>query len=178
MIGMIIVCQQCGHLNPHESFIERFWNQVDKSGDLRSEVGKEKECWEWVGSMGSNGYGRIGASGFSGAIGVNKRGAYIEAHRGAYILANGPIPDGLVVRHKCDNRLCVRPAHLELGTHKDNKLDCMERGRISSTLTANQVREIRLSYPATSALDLSKRYGVNKTTIHDVITYRTWSHIE
>jgi hypothetical protein len=71
-------------------------------------------CWLWIGARHSMGYGK-----FDGEM----------AHRYAWQLVNGPIPDGLVVRHRCDVPLCVRPEHLELGTRADNSRDMVERGR-------------------------------------------------
>jgi HNH endonuclease len=87
---------------------ERFWGRVDKSG----------ECWEWTGSLGSHGYGEFGVA-----------GDRVLAHRYSYELASGPIPDGLYVCHHCDNRRCVRPDHLFLGTARDNALDMVRKGR-------------------------------------------------
>ncbi|WP_341856406.1 HNH endonuclease signature motif containing protein [Brachybacterium sp. GPGPB12] len=77
------------------------------------------ECLVWIGSRDLSGYGRVKAEG------LPPRGA----HRAAWELANGQIPDGLVVRHKCDNPPCVRLEHLELGTAQDNVNDMIARGR-------------------------------------------------
>lgn len=75
-------------------------------------------CWEWQGSRMGGAYGRVH---------VQRRGRY--AHRVAWELTNGPIPDGLVVCHHCDNPPCVRPDHLFLGTVQDNTDDKMRKGR-------------------------------------------------
>lgn len=83
---------------------EHFWSKVDKSG----------ECWMWTSSRNAAGYG----------VYRNK-----AAHRYAYILEHGYIPAGLVVRHICDNRACVRPSHLVIGTYKENSEDMIARGR-------------------------------------------------
>jgi len=75
-------------------------------------------CWEWTGARTRGGYGHIGAGRRT-----------LKAHRVAWEIANGPIPDGMVVRHKCNNPPCVRPLHLELGTHADNNRDMAARCR-------------------------------------------------
>lgn len=88
----------------------RFWRAV-KHG-----VG----CWEWKKSL-RNGYG---------VIGLGRADEGIEyAHRISYTICVGPIPDGLCVLHRCDNRMCVRPDHLFLGTRADNNHDMQSKGR-------------------------------------------------
>ena len=82
--------------------------------------GRVGECWEWQGSLSPNGYGRI-------AIGRNKSPVY--AHRIAYVLAYGDIPIGVQVCHTCDNRKCVNPRHLWLGSQQDNLEDMRSKGR-------------------------------------------------
>ena len=90
--------------------IDLFWGKVEKAGD--------DECWYWLGSLNGGGYGHIGS---------NKR--YRSAHRFSYFIHHGEIPGKLVVMHKCDNPKCVNPAHLQLGTHKDNSQDAIQKGR-------------------------------------------------
>ena len=87
---------------------ERFLAKIDKSGD----------CWTWTGTRATTNYG---------VLVVNKK--RILAHRFSYEHFNGPIPDCLVIRHKCDNPPCVNPAHLLVGTQADNGRDMAERGR-------------------------------------------------
>lgn len=96
---------------PFGPLTERFWRKVDKS------AGPEG-CWPWTGSRHGFGYGFVSAGG-------KRRGA----HRVSWELANGPIPDGLSVCHRCDNPPCVNPAHLFLGTVGDNTRDMMAKGR-------------------------------------------------
>lgn len=80
-------------------------------------------CWLWIGSLKKGGYGQIG--------GFNKSGkrTMLSAHKASYLAFNGDVPDGLIVRHTCDNRICVNPDHLVVGTQKDNFNDMVERGR-------------------------------------------------
>lgn len=123
-------------------------------------------CWEWQLSRFPAGYGRI-------SIGRQKQD---YAHRVSYREYKGPIPDGLVVRHKCDNPCCCNPEHLELGTQKDNMRDCMERGRKSNPpvfkgeanhktkLTKENVEFILESM--LPAIELAKMFGVTPAAIN------------
>jgi hypothetical protein len=78
------------------------------------------DCMEWVGGRSTHGYGRVNLGSYR----------YTHAHRVAYEQAHGPIPNGMVVRHTCDNPPCINPRHLVLGTQVDNARDAVERGRI------------------------------------------------
>ena len=103
-----------------KSIEERFWSKVIKPGEENADDG----CWEWAGcrprrSCGVASYGR-----FSTATSKS-----VLAHRFSWELHNGPIPDGMVVCHRCDNTGCVRPEHLFVGTQADNLRDCQSKGR-------------------------------------------------
>lgn len=93
----------------------RFWSKVDRS--LLGPAG----CWHWTGALNSAGYG---------VFAVELKPVRLAlAHRVMFTLDFGAIPDGLIVRHRCDVPNCVRPDHLLLGTHRDNAQDKIQRGR-------------------------------------------------
>lgn len=96
---------------PRESMVERFWMKVRKT----------KRCWLWSGAEHDFGYGRLNKPG--------RGNGYIHAHRFAWTLAYGSIPNDMCVCHRCDNPRCVRPSHLFLGTLSDNTLDMIAKGR-------------------------------------------------
>lgn len=92
---------------------ERFWGKVDKSGPVSQNCPELGPCWNWTGNKtGPEGYGRFYPGGKTGVL----------AHRFAYQLLTGTIPEGLVIDHLCRNRACVNPSHLEPVTHRVNTL--------------------------------------------------------
>ncbi len=142
---------------------------------LLSNVKKTKTCWWWTGSINSSGYG-----------GTHMNGKDMSAHRAFYELFKGPIPKGLFVCHTCDNRACVNPDHLWLGTNQDNVDDKMKKGRgphgknnSQVKLTEKQVLEIRAKYvPYKYTMKrLAKEYGVTMTNIQAIIERRSWNFI-
>jgi hypothetical protein len=99
--------------------IERFWGYVDKESS--SVFYNGERCWDWIGNCFPNGYGQISIGGRSGK-------KYL-GHRVSYELFFGEISGNLLVLHHCDNRRCVQPAHLFLGTHLDNTMDMIRKER-------------------------------------------------
>lgn len=144
---------------------QSFWAKVAVSDDPNA-------CWEWQASL-SGGYGRFGFWG---------RGAL--AHRVAYFFTHGEVPDGALVCHSCDNPRCVNPAHLFLGTHKDNSDDKFRKGRdrkacgeanSKAKLTSDDVRAIRASPDI--QIVLAARYGVSQSQISAIRRGANWSHV-
>lgn len=127
-------------------------------------------CWLWRGTIQTTGYGQIR---------VGQRGPVYLAHRLAWELANGPIPKGMLVLHHCDNPPCVRPDHLFLGTHRDNALDCIAKGRRPKhhrphtrmrKLSDDQVRAIRAD--PRPIWQVAHDHGVSETAAYNVRTRR------
>jgi hypothetical protein len=133
----------------------------------------QAECWEWQSSLNAGGYGRFSTNGDK-----------ISAHRLAYELVKGPIPEGLHIRHMCHNRLCCNPNHLDVGTPRDNAQDAIKAGRFSqgringmSKLTPADVVLIRQNTARLKVRDLARQYGVSAGTISNVKTGKIWRHV-
>lgn len=130
-------------------------------------------CWRWKGATTGNGYG---------VIVLNRKvatkhglGRNYQTHRASYELHHGTIPEGMVVRHKCDNKLCMNPEHLEVGTQRDNIQDAIDRGHMASKLTEKDVEFIRSS--TLSQRKLGKMLGVSPTVIWHVKHGNKWRHV-
>jgi hypothetical protein len=131
---------------------ERFAEKVDRSG----------ECWLWTGSLNPKGYGTL----YAGAPNASP----LKAHRVAWEIANGPVPTGLNVLHRCDIPACVRPDHLFLGTIAENNADAGRKGRMSSRLTPNEVLAIREKRRAGAKVkDLAVEYRVDPTWVSQIV---------
>lgn len=128
---------------------DRLWFSVSKSDD----------CWEWTGACFPNGYGHI-----------VQGGKHLLTHRVSYELAFGAVPDGLCVLHRCDNRRCVRPDHLFLGTHQENMDDMRKKGRSRhQKLRQGDYSMIaRLVVIGFSARDIAKTYGVSPNRVRQI----------
>lgn len=147
---------------------ERFWEKVIKTNT----------CWLWNACFHRNsGYGSFGIS----------RSITDHAHRIAWILTYGPIPEGLFICHKCDNRLCVRPDHLFAGTQKDNLQDMKRKGRGTianrgagsgkTKLTDIDVANIRkLSAVGLSMAEIGRRYTMAGTSISRIVHRKRWKY--
>ena len=117
---------------------------------------KETGCWNWNGTVSNDGYGKI--AGILNGKRYVPKGAQMLAHRVSWIIHRGDIPDGegfhgTVIMHKCDNRLCVNPEHLMLGTQADNVADMISKGRKRSN-TPKGVLHWNASIKDTAAIEL------------------------
>lgn len=151
------------------NYQDRFWSKVQKAdGD---------GCWVWIAAKNRLGYGLFGFERKS-----------MLAHRVAFVLTYGPIPDGVLLRHRCDNPACVRPDHLLPGDNAANTQDAIERGRRPvfkgmkngrAKLTDDQVREIRQRYDAggTTILILAAQFGMSKSQIYNIVTCAQWNEV-
>lgn len=142
----------------------RFWSKVER--------GAQHQCWNWTGAR-RRGYGLF-----------NRAGRMVSAHRFAWELINGSLPDGAILMHSCDNRGCVNPAHLTIGTHLNNVHDMIVKGRDRCTgdrhsrrkLSRHDVQGMLLLRATTtlSLADIARLHGVARSRASDVIHGKGW----
>lgn len=159
------------HINRTETEqIENFWRRIDQSAGSDA-------CWNWTGGKNFDGYGQL-----------TWKGAGTRAHRLAWILTYGDIPDGMEVCHNCpagDNPACCNPKHLWLGAHIDNVRDMVAKGRMydrsgennpRAKLTWEQVNAIRELYASGKATKyaLARQFGVSQFVIYSIILRNNW----
>lgn len=164
------------------TFRKRWLSKINKNGPVPKHNPSLGKCWNWTGCVDECGYGLLGGNGKSNCI---------RAHIGAWLLHYGPIPDGLLVCHACDNPGCQRLSHLWLGTHLDNSRDAVEKHRRpvgekcgTSKFTEAQILEIRKRYVKGSgrfdtgnSLQLRKEFKMSRCNFYSVVTRATWKHI-
>lgn len=148
--------------------MQRFWDKVQKS----------QGCWLWqAGTRGKTGYGAF-----------KYEGKTVDSHRVSYILAHGTIPDGMLVCHSCDVKLCVNPAHLFAGTYKDNWQDAVDKRiikmigtELSRKLTDGQVREVRKLYKrgvrGSGCESLAKIFPISHTSIRAIVSGKSYRDV-
>jgi hypothetical protein len=138
------------------------------------EVNPNTSCWEWVAAKIPGGYGSFSYS----------KAGEVHAHRAAYIMFVGPIPQKLWILHKCDNRKCVNPDHLFLGTPRDNERDKIAKGRkpifngeetSNNKLTTSQVLAIRSDFRTQDKIALA--YGIAQSQVSRIKSGKRWGHL-
>lgn len=150
---------------------DRFWIHVTILG--------EDDCWNWNGSKDKDGYGNVWKNDIS-----------LKAHRVSFFLANGYLPDNLVL-HSCDNRACVNPKHLHSGSQSQNIKECLDRGRWRgfpngsvgknnghSKVTEDDVVRIRQIYSEgkLTMKQIGSMFGLSQSGVFNVIR-RRWKHV-
>lgn len=154
----------------------------------------EEKCWNWTGPKHTNGYARL-AVGKSGGPNF-----FVDSgHRFSWKLFQGEIPEGMQINHRCDNRRCVNPSHLFLGTQMDNMRDKIAKGRAScgeKHSLATKIKTPRGSQNPTAKLveadipqilelakagkfqrEIAAQFGVSKTAIGYILRGRNWKHL-
>ena len=188
------ICTVFGCYEPkyRKSMCVKHYQRHKKTGDVFSEehviqdftlkekllfnvkLDRETRCWEWQGRKDPDGYGTLSVGDFP-----------VRAHRTMYEVVKGPIPDGLLVCHKCDNPSCCNPEHLFLGTTSDNNKDKTLKGRTPkgedsamSILTEKNVIEIKaLIKEGLKDQDIGDTYGVTRSAIYRIRCGKNWKHI-
>lgn len=150
-----------------------FPGEWELSYRLAKHVRPEGDCLVWVGSRDRRGYGY-----------TSDGTKTVKAHRLSYQVHKGPIPDGLLIMHSCDNPPCVNPAHLSVGTVRENALDAVAKGRMvgskagGAKLREEQVLDIRAQLAAgVKRKVIAAEYGVWEGTIRFIELRRNWKHI-
>jgi len=148
--------------------VERYWEKVEMHGP--------DECWPWLATINGRGYGQL-----------TIEGKHFLAHRLAWELTNGPIPDRLYVCHTCDNPGCVNPLHLFAGSQTENQRDMAQKGRSnrganrwSAKLTREEVWRMRELYATGthSQRVLAKRFGVSQPQVSHIVRREQWAWLE
>jgi hypothetical protein len=146
-------------------------NTKNTISDFESLFERKDGCWNWSGSVWKTGYGRF-----------HYQDKSCKAHRLSWMFYVGRVADDVCVLHKCDNRLCVNPDHLFLGSRKDNNLDKTAKGRQSkgglvntAKLTPEQVVELRNSDSPT--IVLASKFGVTKDHVNKIKRREIWKHV-
>lgn len=146
-------------------------------------IGSDGTCWRWIGAISGGKYGMFGMP-----------GGNIRAHRAAFMLFRGPIPEGMSVCHHCDNPWCVNPDHLFTGTQKDNVADCISKGRNSAPpvsdwrgrtkphhwqrLTPAQALEILTRVRAGELQErIAADYGISSRTVSKIKLGQRWPQL-
>ena len=187
--GWSAACKRCG--SPYRALsVKQMWCSDDCRFLAYQGGGHPDECWEWSGNKNNQGYGVF--------TGHGRR--VLGAHREAYRRAFGDVPLNLCIMHRCDNRLCVNPSHLQAGTWGDNNRDRSRKGRSgrreytehqrqeysrrfrgvgnqNAKLDDERARAIKYGHRDLSASKVAKMYGVSESVAGHIRTGRSWKHV-
>jgi hypothetical protein len=173
-------CKECGNSFVGKGVKREFCSTLCK---LLGSVVKKNGCWEWQDAIGPFGYAE------TTCYETNKRE---HAHRVSYRIFKGEIPDGLYVCHHCDNRKCIAPDHLFIGTAKENMQDALKKGRLehvklmmpkgekngSSKLKEFEVKEIKkLILEGEKIAVIARKFNVSWTAVDSIKKNKTWRHV-
>lgn len=142
---------------PRTDLATRFWSYVNKSGPII--VPELGPCWIWTKSARSS----------QGHGGVWDGKRWTHAHRVAYTLANGPIPPGMEVCHRCDNPPCCRPDHLFLGSHLENMADMQAKRRKKRISADTEQRAVTLIGEGQTYDQVIASLGIGRTTLKRIL---------
>lgn len=188
-----VKCETCGlsfEVRQDKALSQRFCSKKCRRRDLVDwklrflpKVERGSSCWEWQGKRDRNGYGRFKIE-------------YKEhfAHRLAYEIEFGEIPEGLRVLHRCDNPPCCNPAHLFAGTQADNVADMISKQRDlegrekarrqgerhhKAQLSEDDVRAIRTQRgQGRICREIAEDFGVTREAVQSIVDRRKWRHIQ
>ena len=159
-----------------EVFAARFWSKVDKCGPVPAHAPELGRCWIWTAYVNRSGYGEVGRK-------FPRRAE--TAQRVAWELANGGPVGELCALHRCDNRACVNPDHIFLGTRTENMADKVAKGRqlrgercpvaILTEATVREARRLRSEGVRTS--EIARRLGIKYNTLRGVLSRQNWRHV-
>lgn len=146
--------------------VSRFWSKIDRRS--------ESECWLWTAGKKEDGYGAFS----------NDERRQVGAHRFAWELENGPVPDGYLVCHRCDEPSCCNPGHLFLGTPAQNSADMRAKGRqakgervSTNKLGSGSVSAIRCLWAlgVGSQQYIADLFGVSQSHVSSIVRRRHWA---
>ena len=173
-----LVCPKCGGAKDFYALACRrcatYPKPKGRQQPFDKSIHKTESCWLWTGKLTKKGYGQR-------KVGVKTK----PAHRVAWELFCGPIPDGLLVCHRCDVRHCVNPDHLFLGTHDQNMADMVAKKRqpygrnnAASKVTEEIVHAIRMDRAQGRVLaDIGKKFSVSTSQVYRIVQRQSWGHI-
>ena len=154
--------------------VARFWSHVRKPTERDT-----GQCWTWMLTLNRDGYGSFCV--FQG----NKQFKH-PAHRVAWVIEHGTVPDGLFVCHRCDNPACVRPDHLFVGTNYDNVQDRNRKGRQARGMQVARwrwhkppqvVSLIRKYADGATLAELADEFGIRQRAVWNIVSGKTWKQI-